>query len=213
MSALTNLNPSSVCSLHPSKSEHFWPRLRVAPLRLKTASAVGSIDCALRLHYALSRHPSCVGGWLAPFRLWLQTIFDCYTLANTDTSVCDYGVATLPFRCQPDTSACFPTRKDRHLHSVLLIDLWSLCSAKNRSRAAIRHHPPTHKRTDERTDFRRWHSLYLSPRAVMKSAEVSTPPGTWLALSFDRSFRQSLASPVIANSEHRCSRLHRFRCE
>ncbi|MDE7413932.1 MAG: hypothetical protein K2N05_09135 [Muribaculaceae bacterium] len=36
----------------------------------------------------------------------------------------------------------------------------------------------------------------------MKSADVSTPPGMWLALSFDHSFRQSLAAPVIANSEH-----------
>lgn len=77
------------------------------PLRIATASVVGAIDCALRLHYAFRRHPSCVGGWLAPFRLRLQTIFDGYTLANTDTSVCDYGVATHPFRCQPDTSACF----------------------------------------------------------------------------------------------------------
>ena len=28
-------------------SEHFWPRLRCSPLRLKNASAFGSIDCGL----------------------------------------------------------------------------------------------------------------------------------------------------------------------
>ena len=39
--------------------------------------------------------------------------------------------------------------------------------ASNRRTAAIRHHPPTHKRTDERTEFSPWHSLYFSPRAGM----------------------------------------------
>ena len=71
-----------------ANSEHFWLRLRFSPLRLKTVAVFGSIDCALR-------------------SLRLQTIFDGYTLANTDTSVCAYGVASLPFRCQPETSTCF----------------------------------------------------------------------------------------------------------
>ena len=39
--------------------------------------------------------------------LWLQTIFDGYTLAIPDTSGYAYGVGPLPFRCQPETSACF----------------------------------------------------------------------------------------------------------
>ena len=46
-------------------------------------------------------------GSLRGHSLSLQTIFDGYTLANTDTSVCAYGVGSLLFRCQPDTSACF----------------------------------------------------------------------------------------------------------
>lgn len=39
--------------------------------------------------------------------------------------------------------------------------------ASNRRTAAIRHHPPTHKRTDERTEISPLHSLHFSPcRAV-----------------------------------------------
>ena len=75
-----------------AKSEHRCSRPRFAygcehrPLRLGEA-----IDCSLRLHYAFRRHPSCVGGWLAPLRLHSQTIFDGYTA----------------LRCQLATSVCF----------------------------------------------------------------------------------------------------------
>ena len=41
-------------------SEHFWPRLRFSPLRLKTASAFGSIDCSLRsLQSSVTSLASC----------------------------------------------------------------------------------------------------------------------------------------------------------
>lgn len=83
----------SLASSYIAKPEHFWPRLCCAPHRLKTATAFGTIDCALRLHSAFRRHPSCVGGWLAPLRLWLQTIFDgCTSSAvNPETSACFSG--------------------------------------------------------------------------------------------------------------------------
>ena len=69
-------------------------------VRLKTAAVSGAIDCALRLHYALRRHPSCVGGWLAPFRLWLQTIFAFpFPLASpTPPASLRCRCATIPMR-------------------------------------------------------------------------------------------------------------------
>lgn len=38
-------------------SEHFWPRLRCSPLRLKTAASLGSRDYDLRLALRLSPTP------------------------------------------------------------------------------------------------------------------------------------------------------------
>ena len=81
-------------------------------LRLTTTAVFRSIDCALRLHSALRRHPSCVGGWLAPFLLRSQTIFDGYTslrcqpviafgaLLRKETSVCFSG-SSRPLRSIP----------------------------------------------------------------------------------------------------------------
>lgn len=77
------------------------------PLRIATVADFGARDCALSLHYAFRRHPSKVGGWLAPLRLRLQTLFDGYILAYAATSGYAYGVGTLPFRCQSETYTCF----------------------------------------------------------------------------------------------------------
>lgn len=91
----TDLPPSSVCCLHPCKSEHRWSRLRCSPLRLTTAAVFGSIDCALQFHSASSttpprrygcrsvppRHLRSVASRGAPLHLRLQTIFDGYALA------------------------------------------------------------------------------------------------------------------------------------
>ncbi|MDE7413933.1 MAG: hypothetical protein K2N05_09140 [Muribaculaceae bacterium] len=72
------------------------------PLRIATASAVGSIDCVLRLHYALRRHPSFVGGGLAPFRLWLQTIFEGCTCSAVNPTP---PLAILSPRCYESAKA------------------------------------------------------------------------------------------------------------
>ena len=54
----------------------------------------------------------------------------------------------------------------------------------------------------------RWHSLDYSPRAGMLSTSIIVPTrNVAYAMAFDRSFRRSLASLYIANSEHRWSRL------
>lgn len=89
-------------------SEHFWPRLRFSPLRLKTAASFGSRDYDLRLALRFSPTPLLRHGvGRVGLHLRSYTLFDGYTLANTDTSGCAYGVASLPFRCQPDASACY----------------------------------------------------------------------------------------------------------
>ena len=94
------------------------------------------------------------------------------------------GASPLRYVRQP--TLAFPTREDRLLHSVL-----------QSAQADIRHHPPTHKRTDERTVFSPWHSLHLSPRAGMLSASIIFPSrNVSVAMAFNRSFRQSLASPT-----------------
>ena len=69
--------------------------------------------------------------------------------------------------------------------------------SSGRRTSAVLHHPPIHKRTDERTVFSPWHSLHLSPRAGMLSASIIFPSrNVSVAMAFNRSFRQSLASPT-----------------
>ena len=68
--------------------------LRVERLQPPLAPVLRDFPRKLRVHYGFHS--------LRP-----QTIFDGYTLAITDTSGCAYGVGPLPFRCQPETSACY----------------------------------------------------------------------------------------------------------
>ena len=51
--------PQSLASPVIAASEHFWPRFRYSPLRLKTAASFGSRDYDLRLAIR-ARHRSCV---------------------------------------------------------------------------------------------------------------------------------------------------------
>lgn len=68
--------------------------LRVERLLPTLAPDLRDFPRKLRVHYGFHS--------LRP-----QTIFDGYTLAITDTSGCAYGVGPLPFRFQPDASACY----------------------------------------------------------------------------------------------------------
>ena len=158
-------------------SEHRWSRLRFSPLRLTTAAVFGSIDCALQFHSASSttpprrfgcrcvspRHLRSVTARSASLHLRLQTIF------------------TLPFPLYPRHLRLCLWCRVRSPSSVPRHRLWrfapqrtirllfrpvrtGICSpSSNRHTAAIRHHPPTHKRTDERTDISPWHSLVSRP--------------------------------------------------
>ena len=54
--------PQSLASQAIANSEHFWPRLRFSPLRLKNAASFGSRDYDLRLPYAYSDPLPTSGG-------------------------------------------------------------------------------------------------------------------------------------------------------
>ena len=147
-------------------SEHRWSRLRFSPLRLTTAAVFGSIDCALQFHSASSttpprrygcrsvppRHLRSVAVRGAPLHLRLQTIFDGYALAFPRHRSC----VTVSVRFAP-----LSTRNLRLLFRPVRTGIFT--PASNRRTAAIRHHPPTHKRTDERTEICPWHSLISRP--------------------------------------------------
>lgn len=203
-------------------SEHRWSRLRFSPLRLTTAAVFGSIDCALQFHSASSttpprrfgcryvppRHLRSVTARGASLHLRLQTIF------------------TLPFPLYPRhlrlrlrCRVRFHSSVPRNLRLLFRPVRTGICSpSSNRRTAAIRHHPPTHKRTDERTDISPWHSLVSRPIGQYELFAKGSNVGGFryrptrnvaYAMAFDRSIRQSLASPVIAASEHFWPR---FRC-
>ena len=78
-----------------------------------------------------------------------QTISTFYSVLNPDTSGYASGVGRTPLQCVPQPPLAIPTRKDSHLIYVL-----------HSEQVAIRHQPPTQKRTEERTVFRLWHIVY-----------------------------------------------------
>lgn len=102
---------------------------------------------------ALIRHPSCVRGSDAPVRLRLQTIFTLpLPLYSRHLRLC--------LRCRVRSHSSVP----RNLRLLFRPVRTGICSpSSNRRTAAIRHHPPTHKMTDERTVFSPWHSLISRP--------------------------------------------------
>lgn len=103
----TNLPLYSACCLHPSKPEHRWSRLRFTPLRLTTASAFGSRDCRLRLHYRLHRHRSCVTVSGRCHCAWDNKLsWHLHFRFLIDTEV-KRRCRCSPIPMRPETSACF----------------------------------------------------------------------------------------------------------
>ena len=78
-----------------------------------------------------------------------QTISTFYSVLYPDTYGYASGVGRTPLQCVPQPPLAIPTRKDSHLIYVL-----------HSEQVAIRHQPPTQKRTEERTVFRLWHIVY-----------------------------------------------------
>ena len=143
--------------LHPSKSEHFWPRLCAAPR--STKNRCGFRGDRLRPPSALRFTPPpllCRGLARSISPLVTNYLRISISACLTDTS----GEPTVSVRYNSNATRkpplAIPTCKDRHLLSGL-----------QSARAAIRIQPPTRQRTDERTVFRPRHSPDLSPRAGM----------------------------------------------
>ncbi|MBD5176938.1 MAG: hypothetical protein HDT05_05970 [Bacteroidales bacterium] len=61
-----------------------------ASIRLKTATAVGTIDCALSLHYAFRRH-----------------LLRRLSARSIPLPVTNYLYGYVALRCQPNTYACY----------------------------------------------------------------------------------------------------------
>lgn len=100
--------PTSVdCALSIASPEHFWPRLRYSPLRLKTAAVFGSIDCSLRLHSASSTPPSLCFGGMALHSVCTRKLSLATTFRLSPTPLLRRGVGPPPFHRQPETSACY----------------------------------------------------------------------------------------------------------
>lgn len=136
-------------------------------LRLTTAAVFGSIECYA---FPLTSLPVLATGFVLPgsFRASVNsrlsirgfqgnhTIFGCFRFALLRHPSC-VGVSA--------RSTSLLTRNLRLLFRPVRTGIFT--PASNRRTADIRHHPPTHKRTDERTEISPWHSLYFSPRAGM----------------------------------------------
>ena len=100
--------PTSVdCVLSIASPEHFWPRLRYSPLRLKTAAVFGSIDCSLRLHSASSTPPSLRFGGMGLHSGCTRKLSLATTFRLSPTPLLRHGVGPPPFHRQPETSACY----------------------------------------------------------------------------------------------------------
>ena len=97
-----------------------------------------------------------------------QTISTFYSVLYPDTYGNASGVGRTPLQCVPQPPLAIPTRKDSHLIYVL-----------HSEQVAIRHQPPTQKRTEERTVFRLWHIVYrpFGQRGLLApGASAYSPP-------------------------------------
>lgn len=98
--------------------KHFWPRLRCASLRLKTAAVFGPIDCALRLALRFTPTPLLRHGvGRVCLRLRLQTISDGYAVIPKPPLA--FSGSSWPLRCsrsygrrKPPLSSFLPPTED-----------------------------------------------------------------------------------------------------
>ena len=130
------LIPSVACIPVIAGSEHFWPRLRCSPLRLKTASAFGSIDCCLHsLQSSVTSLASC-GFTTASTPCGHKLSSHFHSHFSPDTSGCAYGVGFVPITVCPETSACFSEPSMTCCRAPSSIS--HLCHTDSRA-------PPTHR--------------------------------------------------------------------
>lgn len=99
--------PQSLASQAIADSEHFWPRLRCSPHRLKTASAFGSIDCVLRLHLRLPDTLPASGSRSLRIACGHKLSSHFHSHFTPDTYGFAYGVGFVPIPVCPETYACY----------------------------------------------------------------------------------------------------------
>lgn len=104
----------------------------------------------LRCRSVPTRHLRSVTGRGASLHLRLQTLFDGYVPAFAATPPAS-GCWHASLSCQPG-----------NLRLLFRLARTGICTASSgRRTAAVRHHPPTRQRTDERTAISPWHSLII----------------------------------------------------
>ena len=139
-------------------------RLHKFRLRLTTASVCGTIDCSLRL-------PTLIPDTAPSSRCRAR----CLNLRSQTISAfpfrCLFPTPPASLRCRP-ASVPLSTRNLRLLFRLVRTGIFTPSSG--RRTAAVRHHPPAHKRTDERTMFSQWHS-HLPPiraKRIIRSGRI-----------------------------------------
>lgn len=193
--------PQSLASPVIAASEHFWPRLRCSPLRLKTASAFGSIDCSLRsLQSSVTSLASC-GFTTASTPCGHKLSSQFHSHFTPDTSGCAYGVGFVPITVCPETSACYSEPSMMGCRAP---------SSITHLRHTDSHAPPTHR---GRSRLHSTPSARSSPSIVCVACIIRpcraeriyrlrptartalfSPPGMWRLPSLHTSLRQSFAS-------------------
>ena len=132
--------PQSLASPVIAASEHFWPRLRCSPLRLKTASAFGSRDYSLRLPYAYSDNLPTSGGRTLQFAYGHKLSLTA-TFSLSPPPLLRRGVGPLHSAVNPKPPLAFPSRRCRAASFLPPIARMPYCQP--RSSHPQRKKPPT----------------------------------------------------------------------
>lgn len=104
--------PQSLASQAIANSEHFWPRLRFSPLRLKNAASFGSRDYDLRLPYAYSDPLPTSGGRTLQFAYGHKLSLTA-TFSLSPPPLLRRGVGPLHSAVNPKPALAIPSRRCR----------------------------------------------------------------------------------------------------
>lgn len=208
------LIPSVACIPVIADSEHFWPRLRCSPLRLKTASAFGSIDCSLHsLQSSVTSLASC-GFTTAstPYGHKLSSHFHSHF--SPDTSGCAYGVGFVPITVCPETYACYSEpsmtccRAPSYISHLRHPD--SRAPPTHRGRSRLHSTPPPRSPpyiVRDAVIIRPCRAERIYRLRTTARTGLFSPPGMWRLPSYTHLPPSVVCVLGIASPEHLCSRL------
>lgn len=166
--------PQSLASPVIADSEHFWPRLRCSPLRLKNASAFGSRDYSLWLPYAYSDTLPTSGGRTLQFAYGHKLSLTA-TFSLSPPPLLRRGVGPLHSAVNPKPALAIPSRRCWSASFLPPFHADAILSApflppKEEEAAYIpspRHIPFVHR-------LRRY--AHPRPRCTVRRCTDSTPP-------------------------------------